>query len=81
MEVTLSVAPHAGAWIETIRAISWKPGLAVAPHAGAWIETAQPPTARSTASVAPHAGRGLKPAERAYHRLRKKSPPPYGGMD
>ena len=34
------VAPHAGAWIETV--ISWPSSLSiiVAPHAGAWIETA-----------------------------------------
>ena len=35
----LAVAPHAGAWIETMQ----NPGRAeydrVAPHAGAWIET------------------------------------------
>jgi len=33
------VAPHAGAWIETMS--GWKMGyqLWVAPHAGAWIET------------------------------------------
>tara|TARA_R110002072_G_scaffold1130_10_gene9457 strand:+ start:32693 stop:32863 length:171 start_codon:yes stop_codon:yes gene_type:complete len=34
-----SVAPHAGAWIETI-AVSIAAGMSsVAPHAGAWIET------------------------------------------
>ena len=34
-----TVAPHAGAWIETgIRLDAHLPAL-VAPHAGAWIET------------------------------------------
>src|SRR5574340_641489 len=34
-----SVAPHAGAWIETSEHV-WKSiMLKVAPHAGAWIET------------------------------------------
>ena len=38
-EVLNFVAPHAGAWIETIFADSKDLGLSVAPHAGAWIET------------------------------------------
>ncbi len=33
------VAPHAGAWIETIRRSFNNIWEAVAPHAGAWIET------------------------------------------
>jgi len=33
------VAPHAGAWIETIILDNVKSGILVAPHAGAWIET------------------------------------------
>ena len=38
VEVNL-VAPHAGAWIETVK--YWIPSypVPVAPHAGAWIET------------------------------------------
>ncbi len=36
------VAPHAGAWIETIPEISTKILRPVAPHAGAWIETDKP---------------------------------------
>ena len=34
-----SVAPHAGAWIETPVTIIAYAFLEVAPHAGAWIET------------------------------------------
>ena len=35
----LQVAPHAGAWIETVATfLSHFPSF-VAPHAGAWIET------------------------------------------
>ena len=51
------VAPHAGAWIETIYLL-WRiwPKDAVAPHAGAWIETTCPLTPVSNAFVAPHAG-------------------------
>jgi len=33
------VAPHAGAWIETISPVWYGVPLTVAPHAGAWIET------------------------------------------
>ena len=33
------VAPHAGAWIETLDGMSSFKRVAVAPHAGAWIET------------------------------------------
>ena len=35
----ITVAPHAGAWIETAHCIvKWRESP-VAPHAGAWIET------------------------------------------
>mgnify|MGYP006920757263 CR=1 FL=1 len=37
--VILIVAPHAGAWIETMLAIVPFKTSKVAPHAGAWIET------------------------------------------
>ena len=33
------VAPHTGAWIETLIAIGAKTLNTVAPHTGAWIET------------------------------------------
>jgi len=33
------VAPHAGAWIETVNRFVGKCWRLVAPHAGAWIET------------------------------------------
>ena len=35
------VAPHAGAWIETVTALLIRLVVIVAPHAGAWIETAR----------------------------------------
>ena len=34
-----TVAPHAGAWIETIPFLLSSVFFQVAPHAGAWIET------------------------------------------
>ena len=33
------VAPHAGAWIETLDLPDYRENQGVAPHAGAWIET------------------------------------------
>jgi len=33
------VAPHAGAWIETMQGLVILNRKKVAPHAGAWIET------------------------------------------
>ena len=36
----LDVAPHVGAWIETLKALLTKvTAPSVAPHVGAWIET------------------------------------------
>ena len=35
----LLVAPHAGAWIETVQLVAIEGQAGVAPHAGAWIET------------------------------------------
>ena len=35
------VAPHGGAWIETVFNLAVAPQFVVAPHGGAWIETAR----------------------------------------
>ncbi len=59
----LTVAPHAGAWIETRRRLLPKSVRLVAPHAGAWIET-WPLTSTATAIlVAPHAGAWIETFE------------------
>ena len=50
------VAPHAGAWIETIMGLSTTILVLVAPHAGAWIETAYAIKLLIIILVAPHAG-------------------------
>ena len=51
------VAPHAGAWIETLMyAIITSAYQYVAPHAGAWIETSWGAAGLSAPRVAPHAG-------------------------
>ena len=52
----MTVAPHAGAWIETIvDAVFRRIGI-VAPHAGAWIETYKTGKVSKSNVVAPHAG-------------------------
>ena len=50
------VAPHAGARIETLRALRASMGNQVAPHAGARIETRHQSRCRNLKRVAPHAG-------------------------
>ena len=51
------VAPHAGAWIETLSLRSFSSQREVAPHAGAWIETAvMEMYMYNRYFVAPHAG-------------------------
>ena len=51
-----AVAPHAGAWIETVIARRTSELSPVAPHAGAWIETPRQPLSGNSWRVAPHAG-------------------------
>ena len=41
MSLGVQVAPHAGAWIETVSLLTELGYMYVAPHAGAWIETLQ----------------------------------------
>ncbi len=50
------VAPHAGAWIETMIFIVFLAYQPVAPHAGAWIETCFVYIEWPKIIVAPHAG-------------------------
>ena len=52
----LYVAPHAGAWIETVVFLVAPQGPPVAPHAGAWIETIEYKLNEDVVCVAPHAG-------------------------
>ncbi|CAA7616869.1 hypothetical protein MTBSS4_170023 [Magnetospirillum sp. SS-4] len=58
-EVTWSpsrVAPHAGAWIETLTYLRYPLPITVAPHAGAWIETINSPVARLVCQRRPPRG-------------------------
>ncbi len=48
-----AVAPHAGAWIETLKYWAEQADGAVAPHAGAWIETTPGRTSASSARCRP----------------------------
>ena len=50
------VAPHGGAWIETLRIRLLENVGFVAPHGGAWIETFINIIRRETSFVAPHGG-------------------------
>ena len=51
-----TVAPHAGAWIETVINPKLIRTTVVAPHAGAWIETFFHMIVSECSQVAPHAG-------------------------
>ena len=51
-----TVAPRAGAWIETVLSVAFILRKIVAPRAGAWIETRLLMKANSTKAVAPRAG-------------------------
>ncbi len=59
-----NVAPHAGAWIETIVKGNKGNFTAVAPHAGAWIETASNFFYVLFIYVAPHAGAWIETSDR-----------------
>ena len=50
------VAPHVGAWIETIFYPLLLSFFVVAPHVGAWIETSAGQCQQPTDYVAPHVG-------------------------
>src|SRR5690242_17636465 len=59
-ECLKTVAPFAGAWIETACSMrTWHPAL-VAPFAGAWIETASGASPPSRCPSRPSRARGLK---------------------
>ena len=58
------VAPHAGAWIETLSIAVLTAKACVAPHAGAWIETVSAPRSSKKTNVAPHAGAWIETTDR-----------------
>src|ERR1700730_9761180 len=70
------VAPHAGAWIETLCLRRENIPVIVAPHAGAWIETRRPCCLEQVVSASrPMRARGLKHAHAVrILRLAKSRP-------
>ena len=55
------VAPHVGAWIETVPLDKFTRKAVVAPHVGAWIETFTESFAVGATKSRPTWARGLKP--------------------
>ena len=70
------VAPHAGAWIETVCLITGcSLAVWVAPHAGAWIETSHSRLIATTRRSHPTRVRGLKLDAAAIHVIKRASHP------
>ena len=76
--VSFRVAPHAGAWIETIPPTTFVKQMNVAPHAGAWIETPFCPRRGRSRPSPPTRGRGLKPNPGSPEAVALGSPPTRG---
>ena len=77
----VTVAPRAGAWIETYSSLgSAYIGKEVAPRAGAWIETSVFATFVLAAMSPPARGRGLKQQAIDADKQGKRRPP-RGGVD
>ena len=76
-----AVAPHAGAWIETVSGLLAICSAKVAPHAGAWIETYRTGAGRPSRKVAPHAGAWIETSLADYLGLPLGSRAPRGRVD
>jgi len=72
------VAPHAGAWIETVPRRHSTCTATVAPHAGAWIETHGGMDRSWPRHVAPHAGAWIETPLLEACSARWPSPPTRG---
>ena len=75
---SISVAPHAGAWIETRLPQQGCQSRLVAPHAGAWIETYACGYQRPHRYVAPHAGAWIETKNTFISPGGQQSPPMRG---
>ena len=75
------VAPHVGAWIETLMLSQTNQLQAVAPHVGAWIETSKFKSMEMSNPVAPHVGAWIETKIRVRVNGVDKSRPPRGGVD
>ena len=69
------VAPHVGAWIETVANTAGMPAPAVAPHVGAWIETRYKQSALQSIESRPTWARGLKLKTRINYAKRVRRAP------
>ena len=65
ISIIASVAPRAGAWIETLSSECALHDAAVAPRAGAWIETHSGADSGFCRPVAPRAGAWIETSWRA----------------
>ena len=85
IEWTLSVgdlvAPHTGAWIETLNRNDEVALMSVAPHTGAWIETLSRQLFAKTTHVAPHTGAWIETVRQVLSFSNSSSRPPHGGVD
>ena len=77
--IDTSVAPCAGAWVETRQSLRNCGRLDVAPCAGAWVETKVPQVPSPRRKVAPCAGAWVETARR-HHRHRRTCRPLRGGV-
>ena len=60
-----TVAPHVGAWIETVPGWDLHQPYIVAPHVGAWIETPTLSSHQTRNAVAPHVGAWIETEEQS----------------
>ncbi len=81
VSLTVAVAPHAGAWIETLKRKIRPVSVDVAPHAGAWIETLRSVDQRPKYPVAPHAGAWIETCTHGSMDKLVQRRPPRGGVD
>ena len=75
------VAPHAGAWIETLSVLGASFLCLVAPHAGAWIETRFSRKLLTLFAVAPHAGAWIETSQSWTPYMPIKGRAPRGRVD
>ncbi len=76
-----TVAPRAGAWIETQSRRIRHEQVTVAPRAGAWIETPNNWFGVGAIHVAPRAGAWIETDDLKAIRLDEIRRPPRGGVD
>jgi len=79
--MAINVAPHAGAWIETLYVRVRARSEAVAPHAGAWIETRYRSNKSLVVKVAPHAGAWIETMRSVSQSQRSRGRAPRGRVD